>query len=134
MNIYGIYPLGLNEWEKSFAQWLDKNPVGNVLWWHRNEPRKGYSVNVLTSDGHGFYPDFVIGIDGRRTEDHALLVDPKYDFRSDPLKVLAVHEIYGKVLILYKEHDSEWKAVTWNEQRQIPVAERDFRLSDAAGW
>ena len=54
-------------------------------------PRQPWSVNVLMPDGRGFYPDFIIGIDGRKTEDRALLADPKLNFqRDDELpKVLA---------------------------------------------
>ena len=61
------------------------------MWWHRNVPRQPWSVNVLMPDGRGFYPDFIIGIDGRKTEDRALLADPKLNFqRDDELpKVLA---------------------------------------------
>jgi superfamily II DNA or RNA helicase len=135
-NIYGIYPEGLNSWEKPFAELLDRDPNNIVLWWHRNEPRKPWSVNALMPDGRGFYPDFIIGIHNRPNAHHALLVDPKLNFaREDEApKTLAIHQTYGRVMILSYANDARWKVVTWNEARNCPVAEREFRLVDAAGW
>lgn len=135
-NIYQVRPEGLNGWEADFADLLDRDSGENVLWWHRNEPRQPWSVNVLMPDGRGFYPDFVIGIAGRKTEDNALLADPKLNFaREDEApKVLAEHKSYGRVLILTREGQGRWMTVGWDEKRRGPVAVRDFRLADAAGF
>ena len=38
------------------------------------------SVQVVLDNGKGFFPDFVIGIDGRKCEDGGLLADPKFTF------------------------------------------------------
>lgn len=76
-NIYGVMPAKPNTWEKPFAELLDYDANNVVTWWHRNEPRQPWSVNVLMPDGRGFYPDFVIGIEGRKTEEGVLLADPK---------------------------------------------------------
>lgn len=135
-NIYGIYPEGLNHWEKPFAEILDRDPNNTVLWWHRNEPRKPWSVNVLMPDGRGFYPDFIIGISGRKNEHNALLADPKRNFaqEDEAQKVLAEHKVYGRVMILSRDNSARWLTVTWDTKRNIPVAETEFRLSDAAGF
>ena len=135
-NIYLVRPEGLNGWEADFADLLDRDSGDNVLWWHRNDPRQPWSVNVLMPDGRGFYPDFVIGIAGRKTEDHALMADPKLNFaREDEApKVLAEHKSYGRVLILTREGEGRWMTVGWDEKRHGPVAVRDFRLADAAGF
>jgi hypothetical protein len=71
-NIYEVMPPGLNGWEKEFAELLDRDPHKIVNWWHRNPADKPWSVNVLMQNGKGFYPDFVIGIEGRKTENGAL--------------------------------------------------------------
>lgn len=135
-NIYQVRPEGLNGWESDFADLLDHDSGGHVLWWHRNEPRQPSSVNVLMPDGRGFYPDFIIGIEGRKTEDHALLADPKLNFaREDEApKVLAEHRAYGRVLILARDGASRWMAVEYDEKRRTPFAAREFRLADAAGF
>ena len=134
-NVYGVMPADLNGWEKQFAELLDRDGNQVVTWWHRNEPRKDWSVNVLLPDGSGFYPDFVIGIEGRKTEDGALLVDPKERFETSQQapKVLAKHRTYGRVLILAKD-GLRWMTVGYDERARKPVLAREFRLADAAGF
>jgi len=128
-------PAGLNTWEKPFAELLDRDSNQVVTWWHRNEPRQPWSVNVLMPDGRGFYPDFVIGIEGRQTEDGALLADPKLNFQRDDEapKVLAEHQRYGRVMILFLD-GVRWMTVGYDEKAKKPVLAREFRLSDAAGF
>ena len=134
-NVYGVYP-PLNSWEKQFAELLDRSAKDTVLWWHRNEPRKPWSVNVLMPDGRGFFPDFVLGVEGRKTEDKILLADPKYHFATDDEapKVLAEHKTYGRVLILYLEGGTRWMTVKWDTSQNRPRASDDFRVADAAGF
>ena len=135
-NVYGVYPSGLNTWEQPFAELLDRDNGDTVLWWHRNEPRQPWSVNVLMPDGRGFYPDFVIGIAGRKTEDNALLADPKLNFARDDEapKVLATHGAYGKVMILYLDGGTRWMTVGYDDKAKRPYVAREFRLVDAAGF
>lgn len=134
-NVYGVMPPGLNTWEQLFAELLDRDPHNLVTWWHRNEPRQPWSVNVLMPDGRGFYPDFVIGIAGRKTEDGALLADPKLNFqRDDELpKVLAEHRAYGKVMILFRD-GVRWMTVGYDDRAKKAFLDREFRLSDAPGF
>ena len=126
----------MNTWETQFAQQLDAAPGDTVLWWHRNEPREDWSVNVLMPDGRGFYPDFIIGIKGRGTGQNALLVDPKLNFEreDEAQKVLAVHQTYGRVMILTRDAATRWMVVTWDTRRNRPVAETEFSFADAAGF
>ncbi|MDR2863511.1 MAG: hypothetical protein LBV54_06535, partial [Puniceicoccales bacterium] len=135
-NIYGIYPEGMNTWETTFTQSLDRDSNGIVLWWHRNESRKSCSVNVLMPNGRGFFPDFIIGIRGRKTENNVLLLDPKFYFadKEQHPKVQSEHKIYGKVMIVFQDPAKRWFTVTWDYKKDAPVAEREFRLSDAAGF
>lgn len=135
-NVYGIMPLGLNSWEQQFAELLDRDGNRVVSWWHRNLPHKPWSVNVLMPDGRGFYPDFVIGINGRKTTDHALLADPKLNYQRDDeaVKVLAEHGCYGRVLILFLNEGHRWMTVGYDQIAKKPVLAREFRLVDAAGF
>lgn len=134
-NVYGVMPPGLNGWEKEFAELLDREPNQIVNWWHRNLPDKPWSVNVLMPSGKGFYPDFVIGIEGRKTEDGTLLADPKERFETsqEAPKVLAEHQAYGRVMILTKT-GVHWMTVGYDEKAKRPILAREFRLSDAAGF
>ena len=134
-NVYGVMPAGLNAWEKPFAELLDRDMNKIVKWWHRNEPHKPWSVNVLMPSGRGFFPDFVIGIEGRKTEDNALLADPKFYFQCDDEapKVLAEHRAYGHVMILFLD-GVRWMTVGYDEKAQKPILAREFRLTDAVGF
>lgn len=134
-NVYGVIPAGLNTWEKPFAELLDRDASNIVKWWHRNESKQPWSVNVLMPDGRGFYPDFVIGIEGRKTEDGALLADPKLNYARDDEapKVLAEHRAYGRVMILYLD-GVRWMTVGYDEKAKRPVIAREFRLVDAVGF
>ena len=135
-NVYGVIPADLNNWEKPFAELLDRDVNNVVEWWHRNLPHKSWSVNVLMPDGRGFYPDFVIGISGRKTDDKVLLADPKLNYQRDDevAKVLAEHRSYGRVLILYLEGGTRWMTVGYDQKAKRPILVREFRLLDAAGF
>jgi len=134
-NIYEVMPPGLNGWEREFAQLLDHDPHRLVNWWHRNPPDKPWSVNVLMTNGRGFYPDFVIGIEGRKTEDGALLADPKERFETsqEAPKVLAEHQTYGRVLILAKD-GARWMTVGYDEKARKPILAQEFRLPETVGF
>lgn len=134
-NVYGVLPAGMNTWERPFAELLDRDPHKIVKWWHRNEPRLPWSVNALMPDGRGFYPDFVIGIEGRKSEEGALLADPKLNFQRDDEapKVLAEHRSYGRVMILFLDGE-RWMTVGYDEKSRRPIISREFRLADAAGF
>ncbi|SPP66630.1 DEAD/DEAH box helicase [Nitrospira lenta] len=135
-NVYGVMPEGLNSWEKPFAELMDRDANNVVAWWHRNPPLKPWSVNVLMPDGRGFFPDFVIGINGRKTEDNVLLADPKLNFQRDDeaQKVLAEHRSYGRVMILFLDGSTRWMTVGFDQKAKKPIRVREFRLSDAAGF
>jgi type III restriction enzyme len=134
-NLYEVMPPGLNGWERDFAQLLDHDPHRLVNWWHRNPPDKPWSVNVLMPSGKGFYPDFIIGIEGRKTEDGALLADPKERFETsqEAPKVLAEHQVYGRVLILAKD-GVRWMTVGFDERAKKPVFAQEFSLTDTPAF
>lgn len=134
-NIYAVMPGDMNGWEREFAELLDHDPHQLVKWWHRNPSGKPWSVNVLMPNGRGFYPDFIIGIEGRTTEDGALLADPKDRFETskEAPKVLARHQAYGRVMIVAKD-GIRWMTVGYDEKNKKPVLAKEFRLPDAAGF
>jgi hypothetical protein len=93
------------------------------------------SRSAVAQAGRGFYPDFIIGIEGRKTEDGALLADPKERFETskEAPKVLAEHQTYGRVLILAKD-GVRWMTVGFDEKANKPIFAREFRLADAQGF
>ena len=104
-NLYGCMPQGLNGWELRFADWLDRQE--RVLWWTRNLPRPNaaddWSVRiVLPETGRGFYPDFVICVDGRKQPQGIGLAETKERIESDDsgIKSRTEHREYGRALML----------------------------------
>jgi hypothetical protein len=104
LNLYGVMPRGLNSWELAFAQWLDRQPR-RVLWWVRNEPRPNspddWGVRIALPDSRGgFYPDFVVCVDGRRAG--LLLAETKERMESEDtlIKSRTEHRAYGRVLMI----------------------------------
>jgi len=135
-NVYKVMPPGLNSWEEPLADLLDRDKQNIVRWWHRNVPNKPWSVQVVLDNGRGFFPDFLIGIEGRKTEVGGLLADPKFAFEisQEEPKTYAEHPVYGRVLILSKQGGDQWMTVRYDDQRHKTVLDSEFRLADAAGY
>ncbi len=137
LNIYGAYPSNMNTWERKFAEDLDADDTHIVQWWHRNEPRKPWSINVLLESGEGFFPDFILGIKSRKTEDGGLLADTKYAYETakELPKLVADHGTYGRVLILtQKSNDTKWWIAALHDLTHLPQAIKPFRIMDAAKY
>jgi len=133
LNVYKVYPQ-MNNWEIEFAQVLDSDDTNTVLWWHRNEPKKPWSINVLMENGQNFYPDFIIGIRELATEDCGLLSDTKeaYQRTSELPKLVAEHRTYGRVLILTKGNPKKiWEIAKWDTLYDKPAIEGRFLIREA---
>ncbi|MDD2468086.1 MAG: DEAD/DEAH box helicase family protein [Desulfobulbus sp.] len=100
-NIYGVFPLDLNQDERRFAELLDIDD--NVLWWHRNLPQQPDSVGLYGwSLGKGFFPDFVIGIKDRKVSNGIALVEMKGPHLQlyERAKASARHKVYGLAVMV----------------------------------
>jgi len=75
-------------------------------------------------------------IQGCKTEGGILLADPKWGYErlAELPKTQAVHRVYGRVLVLTREGDTQWQVVRYDETTQRAVLDRPFRLADAAGF
>ena len=127
----------MGSWEKAFAQHLDADDSGAVLWWHRNDPHKPWSINVLMDNGQGFFPDFIVGIKNRPTEDNGLLTDPKeaYPRRKEIPKLAAEHQAYGRVLILTKDNEKQrWEIAGWDANLEKTKIDGPFLIREAAHY
>ena len=102
---FGVFPSRLNGPEKRFAEFIDELP--GVRWWMRNpdHPRCTWSVRIVLSNGRSFFPDFVVGVAGRKTPDGVRLVEIKDDGETgrlhadlNYLKILDRHRSYLDVL------------------------------------
>jgi superfamily II DNA or RNA helicase len=135
-NVYRVMPPGLNTWELPFAELLDRDSQSIVQWWHRNVPHQPWSVQVVLDTGRGFFPDFIIGVAGRRRELGALLADPKFAFEitQEQPKTHAEHPLYGRVLILSLQGGGQWFTVRYDKQRLKAVLDREFHMVDVVGY
>lgn len=98
--MHGVFPPGLNPDEQAIAALLDASPM--VRWWYRNPSRTGVGL-YRWDEGEGFYPDFVVCMDGRAAPGLVLL-----EFKGDHLwgkdseveKASASHRDYGAVMMV----------------------------------
>ena len=120
-NVYGVYPGDMNTWEASFTQELDADTTGTVIWWHRNPPRKGYSVGIPLPGQDlqkNFFPDLIVGVNGRSKGDGILLVEPKRVLNDEEGNAQAKSQInhpeYRAVMMLYWEREERWFTVEYD--------------------
>ena len=133
-NIYGVYPPGMNGWERQFAEQLDLDTEGVVLWWHRNPVHAKHSVRVPLPGFGGYFPDFVVGVAGR-AKDGILMVETKRDIRdyegNAAAKSQAIHPRYGRVMMLrLKRETGEWQIVEHNPATGENDAKPGFDLEN----
>lgn len=103
LNLYRVFPGSMNGWERRFAELIDADVTGTVRWWHRNLPHRPDSVSIVMESGERYFPDFVVGVNGRPTLDGIALAETKRDFRSvdSLMKNRCRHGEYGQALMLF---------------------------------
>lgn len=121
-SIYGVLPTLMNSWEVDFARLLDEDETDTIRWWHRNLPHKPWSVAVVRPSGERYFPDFVVGVEGRRTPDGVALVETKRDVYCDDSvdKARCEHGVYRSVLMVHRLSDRQWVTV-----RHLPEVGRN---------
>lgn len=131
LNLYGVFPDDLNTWERPFAEYLDDDLTGTVLWWHRNPTRKPFSVSLPLPGQPDFYPDFVVGIKERTHGNGILLMETKRVIndqeRNALVKAQAEHPDYGKVMMIYWEEKREWQVVEYDPKLDKNYLDRVLR-------
>lgn len=131
LNLYGVFPDDLNTWERPFAEYLDNDLTGTVLWWHRNPPRKPFSVSVPLPGQPNFYPDFIVGVRGRVRGNSILLMETKRDINDEErnalVKAQAEHPEYKKVMMLYWKDKQDWMVVEYDPTKDKNYLDRVLR-------
>ena len=138
LNVYGVMPPDLNETERKFAELLDADPLGTVLWWHRNEPRKPWSIGIVLPDGDRYFPDFAVGVNGRARGAGVLLAETKggYLLNSDETleKSVATHKTYGPPVMIKRRDDGSFWIVRYIESRNRIEEDQAFRVENMAQY
>jgi len=138
LNGYGIMPPHLNNTERCFAQMLDADTSGTVLWWHRNEARKPWSVGIVMPIGDRYFPDFIVGVTDRHHGDGIMLVETKgsHLINNDETqeKISAEHKLYGKPLMLTLQEDGRFWLMRYIEAKQKIEPDQVFRVENMAQY
>jgi len=138
LNVYGVMPPDLNEHERKFAELLDADTTGTVLWWHRNEPRKPWSIGIVLPDGDRFFPDFAVGVKDRLRGGGVLLLETKggYLLNSDETleKVVAAHKTYGSPVMLTRRDDGSVWIARYIPSRNRVEEDQAFRVENMAQY
>lgn len=136
LNVYGVMPPDLNRDEQAFADMLDSDLSGTVEWWHRNEPRKPWSIGLILPNGAQYFPDFVVKVKGRLVGDGLLLVEIKGDHllnSGDTLdKVLASHQLYKRPMMLMRDTSGRFMTIRQDANGRN-VEDQIFRLDLMVG-
>lgn len=137
-NVYGVFPSEMNQEELAFARLLDDDTTGTVLWWLRNPENARWAVTIVLPNGRRHFPDFVIGVDGRRkSQDHIALVEVKDDGKTGRLfsttntdKVRTEHRLYRSALMVFRDERGQWINVAYNAAIQRHQATKPFDIED----
>ncbi len=137
LNVYGVMPPDLNRDEMAFAEMLDSDLSGTVEWWHRNEPRKPWSIGLILPSGAQYFPDFVVKVSGRTLGAGLLLAETKGDHllnSSDTLdKVLASHKLYKHPVMLLREDGGRFMTIRQDANGKN-APDQIFRLDLMVGY
>jgi len=137
LNVYGVMPSDLNRDEIAFIDMLEQDLSGAVEWWHRNEPRKPWSIGLILPNGSQYFPDFVVKLKHRKQGDGLILVEIKGDHilnSSDSKdKLNAIHQLYKRPMMLSREDDGRFMTIRQDENGKNHL-DQVFRIDLLVNW
>ena len=126
----------MNGPEAGFAEFLDNDDSGRVLWWLRNPHTANWATRLLLPTGKAFLPDFAVGIKGRGTVDHVALVEIKDDGSDgrlhadlNALKIQVQHQEYRNVFWTTRGDGGPWERLEWNNSLNRIMPREKFDIS-----
>lgn len=136
-SLYSVFPHDLNREERAFAELIDADDTNTVLWWLRNVENARWAVTIVLPNGKRHFPDFVIGIDGRKTQNSIALVETKDDGETGRLfskantdKVRSDHSRYGSALMVYRDSEGNWARVEYRPDIKTHVPAGAFSVRE----
>lgn len=134
---YGAFIGRYNRPERAFVEMLDNDDTGRIKWWLRNPESEKWATRLILPTGKRFFPDFVVGVSGRRTRDSIALVEIKDDgetgrLHSDnnAIKIRSEHSEYKKVLWSFREADGVFLKAVWNQSYNRIFGAGPFEIED----
>lgn len=127
---YGAFIGRLNGPERAFAEMLDADDTGKIKWWLRNPENEKWATRLILPTGKRFFPDFVVGIAGRRTRDSIAWVEIKDDGETgrlqpdtNAIKIQTEHTEYKKVYWSFREGDGVFLKAVWHQSHTASSAQ-----------
>jgi len=105
ISVFGIDgSAGVNDDEREFIYSLERD--NHVVWWHRNPPKKPWSVRTVRGEHTNyFYPDFIVCLEYPTGQSSELrMVETKHDTKDASKKARRQPKIYGKVLFVTRDN------------------------------
>jgi type III restriction enzyme len=134
---YGAFIGRYNRPERAFAEMLENDETGRVKWWLRNPENEKWATRLILPTGRKFYPDFVVGVNGRRTRDGIALVEIKDDGEtgrlhsdSNAVKIRSEHSEYKKVLWSFREAEGIFMKAVWHQSYNRIFGAGPFEIAD----
>lgn len=134
---YGAFIGRFNAPELAFAEMLDSDQTGRVKWWLRNPENERWATRLILPTGKRFFPDFAVGINGRRTRGSIALVEIKDDGESgrlhsdsNALKIRSAHQEYKSVFWSFREADGVFVKAIWSQSHNRIFANGPFEIEE----
>ncbi len=134
---YGAFIGRYNRPERAFVEMLDNDDTGRIKWWLRNPESEKWATRLILPTGKRFFPDFVVGISGRRTRDSIALVEIKDDGEtgrlhsdSNAVKIRSEHSEYKKVFWSFREAEGVFLKAVWNQSYNRIFSAGPFEIED----
>jgi hypothetical protein len=133
---FGVFTK-MNNYERQFADLLDGDETGTVKWWLKNPEKASWATRLVRPNGRNFYPDFAVGVSGRRTE--VALVEIKDDpgegrinSEANVEKFSLRHKEYLEVIWTFPE-EKKWYMAKLDRPSGRLITDRSFRIEDLRG-
>lgn len=134
LGAYEVFPPNMNANERRFAELLDADESGHVKWWLRLQENASWAVTLMLPNGKRFFPDFAVGVTGRRTRDAVALIETKDDgvtgrahSEINREKIRARHSEYRNVFWTW-ERDGRWEEMGWHPELERIEPLRRFSI------
>jgi len=134
---YGAFIGRYNRPERAFVEMLDNDDTGRIKWWLRNPENEKWATRLILPTGKRFFPDFVVGVSGRRTRDSIALVEIKDDGEtgrlhsdSNSIKIRSEHSEYKKVFWSFREAEGVFLKAVWNQSYNRIFSAGPFEIED----
>jgi hypothetical protein len=132
---HGIFTSDMNIPEAAFAQMVDEDDSGTILWWLRTPHNTPWAGKLILPNGRSFFPDFAVGVRGRSTPQQIALVEIKDDGTTgrlnaddNNLKAQVQHMEYRKPFWAARGPDGAFERLEWNASLRRIVATDRFQV------